>query len=151
MKKKIASIIGILIFMLMIANVVPAAGYSIGMNVKTDELLGKLISKKSSTLGPDWYHKPINYAELVSWYEDLEDDYPDYIEVFKANELYETGTAAGGYDLYYVRITNEALGLHKPEVLFLGSPHGDEVVGGVGLFWFTDWLMRMAFTDETNE
>ena len=151
MKKKILALVGISIFMLMIANVVPAAGYSIEMNVENDELLGKLINKISINLGPDWYHKPTNYAELVSWYEDLEDDHPDYLEVFKANELYGTGKATGGYDLYYVRITNESLGLHKPEVLFLGSPHGDEVVGGVGLYWFTDWLMRMAFTDETNE
>jgi hypothetical protein len=73
------------------------------------------------------------------------------MEVFKANELYGTGVVSGGYDLYYVRITNESLGLHKPEVLFLGSPHGDETVGGIGLYWFTDWLMRMTFTEETNE
>jgi hypothetical protein len=102
-------------------------------------------------MAPEWYYKPANYAELVGWYQDLETSYPDYIEVFKANELYNTGTVTGGYDLYYVRITNESLGLHKPEVLFLGSPHGDEVVGGIGLYWFTDWLMRMAFTDETHE
>jgi hypothetical protein len=96
------------------------------------------------------YTKPDNYAELVSWYESLEDDYPDYIEVFKANELYNTGTINGGYDDYYARITNENLGLHKPEVLFLGSPHGDETVGTIGFYWFTDWLMRMALTSEES-
>ncbi len=94
------------------------------------------------------YTKPTNYAELVNWYKALEANYPNYLEVFKANKLYNTGTAIGGYDLYYVRITNKNLGLHKPEVLFLGSPHGDETVGTISLYWFTDWLMRMAFTDE---
>jgi hypothetical protein len=102
-------------------------------------------------LGPDWYTKPTSYSQLVSWYQTLESNYPDYIEIFKANELYGTGIVYGGYDLYYVRITNENLGLYKPEVLFLGGPHGDETVGTIGLYWFTDWLMRMAFTDEIHE
>jgi len=106
--------------------------------------------ERAIKIGTDWYYKPSSYSELVSWYIELEEDYSDYIEVFKANELYKTGTITGGYDAYYVRITNESLGLHKPEVLFLGSPHGDEVAGGVGLYWFTDWLMRMAFTEEKS-
>lgn len=102
----------------------------------------------NANINDEWYYKPCNYNELVSWYVALEEDYPNYIDVFKANEMYNTGRANGGYDLYYVRITNESLGLHKPEVLFLGSPHGDETAGTIGLYWFTDWLMRMAFTDE---
>ncbi|HHH80353.1 MAG TPA: hypothetical protein ENL13_05570, partial [Thermoplasmatales archaeon] len=108
----------------------------------------KTLEAGNEEKGPDWYAKPSSYAELVNWYQTLENEYPNYLEVFKANELYGTGTAEGGYDLYYVRITNESLGLHKPEVLFLGSPHGDETVGTIGLYWFTDWLMRMAFTNE---
>ena len=100
------------------------------------------------SVGLSWYNKPRSYAELVGWYQTLEAQYPEYLEVFKANELYGTGQAMGGYDLYYIRITNETRGFNKPEVLFLGGPHGDETVGTVGMFWFTDWLMRMAFTDE---
>jgi len=96
----------------------------------------------------DWYYKPDSYAQLVGWYQALEANYPDYIEIFKANELYGTGQATGGYDLYYVRITNESLGFHKPEVLFLGGPHGDETVGTIGMYWFLDWFTRKAFTDE---
>ena len=45
-------------------------------------------------MGTDWYYKPSSYAELVSWYQELEEDYPDYIEVFKANEMYDTGTTS---------------------------------------------------------
>jgi len=92
-----------------------------------------------------WYNKPTSYSQLVSWYQALEILYPGYIEVFKANDLYNTGTITGGYDAYYVRFTNESLSFHKPEVLFLGSPHGDETVGTVGMYWFADWLMRYAF------
>jgi hypothetical protein len=106
------------------------------------------LSQQVRNAGPDWYDAPHNYSELVSWYKTLESNYPGYLDVFKANELYGTGMATGGYDLYYVRITNESRGLDKPEVLFLGGPHGDETTGTIGLYWFTDWLMRMAYTDE---
>ena len=84
----------------------------------------------------------------MSWYQSLESNYSNHIEVFKANQLYGTGNITGGYDDYYVRITNESRGLHKPEVLFLGSPHGDETAGTISMFWFTEWLMRKALTDE---
>jgi len=93
----------------------------------------------------DWYYKPSSYSQLVSWYQALETNYSNYIEVFKANDLYGTGVITGGYDDYYVRITNESLGFHKPEVLFLGSPHGDETAGTIGMYWFADWLIRYAF------
>lgn len=137
--------------MLALGNATFAAAYSNDMPKDADENIILEGNEMEPLMAPEWYYIPSNYAELVSWYEDLESSYPDYIEVFKANELYETGTVTGGYDLYYVRVTNESLGLHKPEVLFLGSPHGNENVGTVGLYWFTDWLFRMAFTDETNE
>ncbi len=86
--------------------------------------------------------KPHSYDELVEWYKNLEKNYPEYIEVFKANEMYKTGKVDGGYDLYYVRITNESNGFLKPEVLFLGSPHGDETVGTISLYYFAKWMME---------
>jgi len=138
------------ILLLLTMSFSQALGYSDDYR-KTNPIIDLIEEKSGTPLGPNWYNKPASYAQLVSWYQTLESNYPDYIEIFKANELYETGTVSGGYDLYYVRITNENLGLHKPEVLFLGSPHGDETVGTIGLYWFTDWIMRMAFTDETNE
>ena len=94
---------------------------------------------------PLMYWKADSYDELVNWYLWLEENYSDYIEVFKANELYGLGKVDGIYDMYYVRITNESLGFHKPEVLFIGSPHGDETVGTNCLYWFADWLMRYAY------
>ncbi len=151
MIKKVISPIVIGIVLLMLGNATFATAYSNDMVKDSNENIIMEGNQIETMMAPGWYSKPSSYAELVSWYQSLESMYPDYIEVFKANELYETGTATGGYDCYYIRITNETLGLHKPEVLFLGSPHGDEVVGGIGLYWFTDWLMRMAFTDETHE
>ncbi len=103
-----------------------------------------VLVEKCDAIPYDWYYKPTSYSELVSWYQALEATYPGYIEVFKANELYSTGIVTGGYDLYYVRITNESNGLHKPEVFFSGGPHGNEKIGTIGLYWFADWMMRYA-------
>lgn len=140
-------IIGIICTTLL-TTIQPYSAYSHEMQTQNTNTQNNQEINNLDKLGPDWYTKPTSYAQLVEWYQTLEALYPQYIEVFKANELYGTGTITGGYDDYYVRITNEFLGLHKPEVLFLGGPHGDETVGTIGLYWFTDWLMRMAFTEE---
>jgi len=151
MKKNVLlAILVTILLMLVIANT-PINAYSEGLEKNNNIELEKksdFLYEQTIESGTDWYYKPSSYAEMLGWYEDLEEAYPNFIEVFQANELYDTGTTMGGYDVNYVRITNESLGLHKPEVLFLGSPHGDEVAGTIGLYWFTDWLMRMAFTDE---
>ncbi|MFA5103173.1 MAG: DUF2341 domain-containing protein, partial [Candidatus Thermoplasmatota archaeon] len=68
------------------------------------------------------------------------------MEVWKANEMYGLGQIPdASYDMYYVRLTNESLGFHKPEVLFMADIHGDEKVGAHGAYWFTDWLLRHAY------
>lgn len=149
MKNKTKVILLISIVLLLLINAGSTVGNSINYN-KNNISINAEEDPQATPLEPDWYHKPTSYAQLVSWYQTLETAYPKYLEVFKANELYSTGTVTGGYDLYYVRITNENLGLHKPEVLFLGSPHGDETVGTIGMYWFTDWLMRMVFTEESS-
>lgn len=135
---------------MLLTAIQPALAYSNGLQKQDFNSEEKQAIEDMGTFGPSWYNKPTSYAQLVSWYQALEAQYPGYIEVFKANELYNTGTISNNYDAYYIRITNESLGFHKPEVLFLGGPHGDETVGTVGMFWFTDWLMRMAFTDEPS-
>jgi hypothetical protein len=140
-----------LIFLLIIVNINSVFGYSNDYKRENDLLIELDGDPTQLLFSPSWYNKPASYAELVSWYQSLESAYPNYLEVFKANELYNTGTVTGGYDLYYVRITNESLGFHKPEVLFLGGPHGNENVGTIGLYWFTDWLMRMTFTNDICE
>jgi hypothetical protein len=150
MKNKTLLILLTSIVIIVLINAGSTVGYSINYNKKNNISINTEKDSLGNLLEPDWYHKPTSYTQLVSWYQTLESTYPKYLEVFKANELYGTGTVTGGYDLYYVRITNEALGLHKPEVLFLGGPHGDETVGTIGMYWFTDWLMRMAFTEESS-
>ena len=142
------------ISLLMLLVNIPAMGYSINLvspdQDPVDDVVDPVLQQKLQTRQTPWYYKPSSYAELVGWYQALEVNYSNYLEIFKANDLYGTGQATGGYDLYYVRITNESSGFHKPEVLMLGGPHGDETAGTVGLYWFTDWLMRMAYTNETT-
>jgi hypothetical protein len=142
-------IIGI-VFITLFSSFQPSSAYSHEMQIQNTTTQTTQDIEQTGMVGPSWYNKPTSYAQLVSWYQALEAQYPNYIELFKANELYNTGTIPNGYDDYYVRITNESLGLHKPEVLFLGGPHGDETVGTIGIYWFCDWLMRMAFTNELS-
>lgn len=143
-------IMAIIISLMLLTAIQPALAYSHELQQQPTNSNENQGNEEMSYFGPSWYNKPATYAQLISWYQALEAQYPGYIEVFKANVMYNTGTIPNGYDDYYVRITNESLGLHKPEVLFLGGPHGDETVGTVSMFWFTDWLMRMAFTDEPS-
>ncbi len=151
MKNRILNILIIgLICLTLLTTIQPISAYSHEQRNQAPSTQTIQETEEISNFGPSWYNKPATYAQLVSWYQALEAQYPDYIEVFKANVLYNTGTIPNGYDDYYIRITNESLGLHKPEVLFLGSPHGDETVGTIGMFWFTDWIMRMAFTEEPS-
>lgn len=155
MIKKLYKFISILIIGLLLFSSLPTYAYSQNNGIIQDEN-NDSIFRSSNDIDPsaqdnDWYYKPNSYNELVSWYQDLEDRYPDYIHVFKANELYNTGQAVGGYDLYYVRITNESHGFHKPEVFFSGGPHGDETVGAIGMYWFLEWFTRKALTDEPSQ
>ncbi|HMA83948.1 MAG TPA: M14 family zinc carboxypeptidase, partial [Candidatus Thermoplasmatota archaeon] len=148
-KKKLLGLLTLSVIGLLLLTSISAYSYS--NNLSNPKPIDERADDRSVPKDGDWYYKPDTYAELVSWYQALEANFSDHIEVFKANELYGTGQATGGYDLYYVRITNESRGLHKPEVLFLGGPHGDETVGTVGMYWFLDWFTRKAFTDEPCE
>jgi len=146
MKKSVKGIITIIALIVLISSSIQITAYSNNLNHETND--ETTVGIKNIPKDAEWYDKPNSYNDLVTWYQDLESEYPEYIEIFKANEMYGTEQATGGYDQYYVRITNESCGFHKPEVLFLGSPHGDETAGTIGMYWFADWLMRMAYTDE---
>ena len=96
------------------------------------------------------YAVPPDYDTFVQWWQQLEAQYPNFLRVWSPNQAYGLGqvpssTVHPPYDLYYVRLTNESLGLHKPEVFFMGNPHGDERTGPIGAYWFVHWLLRNAF------
>jgi len=98
------------------------------------------------------YAVPPDYDTFVQWWQQLEAQYPDFLRVWSPNQAYGLGqvpssTAHPPYDLYYVRLTNESLGFLKPEVFFMGNPHGDERTGPIGAYWFVHWLLRNAFNE----
>jgi len=101
------------------------------------------------------YIKPNNYEHLVNWFKALEAQYPNYLKVWNGDDDYGHGqilNSSGGpdHDYYFVRLTNESTGFHKPEVFYIGTPHGDETPGPVGQYWFASWILRNALTDDWN-
>lgn len=149
MKKKTIGIVSLLICLSMIATALPSEAYSQNMDKTNHKITQADLDNNTAPLSTDWYHVPPNIATLMQWYQALDANYSNYMEIIAMNQVYNTGTITGGYQDYYIRITNESTGITtKPEVLFLGNVHGNENQGTVGDYWFIDWLMRMAFTDQ---
>ncbi len=77
---------------------------------------------------PFSYH---DYDGMVAELEAFETTYPGLAEHFTAQDAYGLPAVPDGplmLEQHILRITNEALGLDKPEVLVVGVQHGDEVV-----------------------
>nr|MDO8114825.1 M14 family zinc carboxypeptidase [Candidatus Sigynarchaeota archaeon] len=89
-----------------------------------------------------------DYAGMVTKLTSLATLFPNYAELIDLNTLYSVPgipkTGGGTYDMYVLRITNESLGLHKPEVLLQGGIHGDEQTSPSALIWFADWFLRYS-------
>ena len=89
MKKSLLLVVTGIVFSALLLTNIPVSAYSFDLTNNDDpqldlDILENMLSGNMKNLGPDWYHKPVNYAELVSWYQNLESVYPDYMEVFKA-------------------------------------------------------------------
>ena len=116
---------------------------------------GELANSQPTVPTEITYTVPADYDTFVQWWQALETQYPNYLSMWSPNQQYGLGqvpssSVHGPYDLYMVRLTNESLGLAKPEVFFAGNPHGDERAGPIGAYWFVDWLLRHAFDDAWN-
>jgi len=101
------------------------------------------------------YTVPTDYDTFVQWWQDLETQYPGYLQMLSPNQAYGLGqvpssTAHLPYDLWMVRLTNESVAGPKPEAFFMGNPHGDERAGPIGAYWFVDWILRHATNDSWN-
>ncbi|GAG68317.1 unnamed protein product [marine sediment metagenome] len=99
-EKRLLFATGTLVLMMLLCSIPSVYAYSINLKNQNDYSLNSGILEQLAfdnvKLETDWYYKPSNYAELVGWYQNLESLYPGYLEVFKANELYGTGTVTGG-------------------------------------------------------
>lgn len=75
------------------------------------------------------YH---TYDSMVAELEQLAADHPGLAELSTAQDAYGLPAVLDGADPlshYVLRVTNEASGLDKPEVLLVAGQHGDEAVG----------------------
>ncbi len=91
-------------------------------------LAGVLLSAPMAST-PYTFH---TYASMVAELQQLALDHPALAEYFTAQDAYGLPAVPdGAQQLVHpiLRITNEALGLDKAEILLVGSQHGDEVVG----------------------
>ncbi len=103
---------------------------------------GALLAGAGGSLraAPFAYH---TYDSMVVQLAQLESDHPELVEVFTAQDAYTLPPDLdGGVELehWIVRITNEALGFAKPEVLLVGTQHGDEIVSLEVLLALADLL-----------
>ncbi len=101
------------------------------------------------------YKIPADYDTFVQWWQNLEANYPGFLHGWSPNQAYGLGpvpssTAHPPYDLWMVRLTNESVAGPKPEVFFMGNPHGDEKAGPIGAYWSVDWFLRHATNDTWN-
>ena len=111
----------------------------------TEDPLDDLPQNESDVL--EIYRRFISYNEIVQKLENLSLQYPGYAELLNLNLIYNLSEIPGlsqNYSLYVLRITNESLGLHKPEVFFQAGIHGDEWTGPSSYTWFADWFLSNA-------
>ncbi len=90
--------------------------------------LGRLLGGLPAGATPFAYH---DYDSMVAELEAFETAYPGLALHFTAQDAYGLPAVPDGalqLEQHVLRITNEALGLDKPEVLLVGVQHGDEVV-----------------------
>lgn len=110
----------------------------------------------SSSMGSEPLFEPIarstysyhNYTTLVDDMETLNETYPSVFELYNAQSKFGLQNCKDGYKVWIIRITNEALGFNKPEVLFIGGHHGNEKVSIEAAYYFAEWLVTNYEDDE---
>ncbi len=91
------------------------------------------------------YH---NYTTLVEDMEALNDTYSNIFELTTAQSEFGLPDCVDGYKVWLIRITNEALGFNKPEVLFIGGHHGNEKISVEVAYYFAEWLVSNYENDD---
>jgi hypothetical protein len=103
------------------------------------------------------YQEIGNYDDIVALYRSIAQNpkYAGYVKIWSPNQQYGYGNIPGvtgtEKDIWGVRLTNEALGLKKPEVFFPGPPHGDEDIGVQTNVYFAHWILKYALDPECKD
>lgn len=89
----------------------------------------------------DWLHYH-NYAEITSTILDLNETYPDLVEVFPIGQSWLNQT------IYCVRLTNESAEFSKPEVFFVGYHHAREpITSELTLYFLVDTVTKFGINE----
>ncbi|MFX0182439.1 MAG: M14 family zinc carboxypeptidase [Candidatus Hodarchaeota archaeon] len=89
--------------------------------------------------GDYYFHN--TYEELTTDLIELNETFPMLVELFSLNKEFNHPLTLNGHDIWCLRITNELTGFNKPEVLYIGCHHGNEIVTVETAFWYGHWLL----------
>ncbi len=98
------------------------------------------MSIESSEFTTYYYHE--TYDELLADMISLNDTYPEIIDLFSLNKQYDIPNITGNYEIWAIRLANESTGFEKPELLFIGTHHGNEGVSTETAYWLAWWLAK---------
>jgi hypothetical protein len=94
------------------------------------------------------YYFHNDYQDLIMEMTALNESFPALTDVYSLNTKYNHSLTIGGKEIWCIRITNENTGFNKPEVLFIGGHHGNELVGVENAFWYAHWLLNNYGKDD---
>ncbi|MFX0035977.1 MAG: M14 family zinc carboxypeptidase [Candidatus Hermodarchaeota archaeon] len=98
------------------------------------------ISEKLKDFTGNYYFHD-KYTVLLKDLKELNETFPEQTELFSLNTKFGYSPTVKGHEIWCLRITNESSGFNKPEVLYIGSHHGNEIVSVETAFWYGHWLL----------
>jgi len=107
--------------------------------IKVDSEFSSDKSPLENYSGDYYFHN--TYEELTTDLIELNETFPMLVELFSVNKEYNHPLTLDGHDIWCLRITNELTGFCKPEVLYIGCHHGNEIVTVETAFWYGHWLL----------
>ena len=85
-----------------------------------------------------------NYTEIIIKINDLERNFPEYIDVFSI------GTTYLGHEIYTIRITNEEINTLKDEFLLVAQHHAREQITVENALFFIDKIINDTINQDEN-
>jgi len=116
--------------------------------VLSGTMLPPLHEKPSLVTYTGDYYMHDSYEELVTDLLTLNSSFPGIVDLYSLNARYGHPLTVDGHDIWCIRITNEQAGFNKPEVLYIGCHHGNEIVTVETAFWFAQYLADNYEKDE---
>jgi len=93
----------------------------------------------------DWDHYH-NYTEITTILSGLNDTYPYIVDVFSIGKSWRN------QDIYCARLTNEDVGEPKPEVLFVGYHHAQELISAeLPLYYVVDAVTNYGLDENVTD